>query len=29
MAWLSMVGFLFVLISFFVVSRVGTGKHSF
>ncbi len=29
MAYLSMAGFLFVLISFFVVSRVGVGKHSF
>ena len=29
MAWLSIVGFLFVLISFFVVSRAGTGRHSF
>ncbi len=29
MAWLSIVGFVFVLISFFVVSRVGVGKHSF
>jgi hypothetical protein len=29
MAWLSIVGFLFVLVSFFVVSRAGTGRHSF
>ncbi len=29
MAYFSMAGFLFVLISFFVVSRVGAGKHSF
>jgi cytochrome c-type biogenesis protein CcsB len=29
MAYLSLAGFVFVLISFFVVSRVGTGKHSF
>lgn len=29
MAYLSVAGFLFVLISFFVVSRVGVGKHSF
>jgi cytochrome c-type biogenesis protein CcsB len=29
MAFLSIVGFLFVLISFFVVSRIEMGKHSF
>lgn len=29
MAYLSIAGFLFVMISFFVVSRVGLGKHSF
>jgi cytochrome c-type biogenesis protein CcsB len=29
MAWLSIAGFLFVLVSFFVVSRVGIGKHTF
>ena len=29
MAWLSIVGFLFVMVSFFVVSRAGTGKHTF
>ncbi len=29
MALLSIVGFLFVLISFFVVSRVNVGKHTF
>jgi cytochrome c-type biogenesis protein CcsB len=29
MALLSIVGFLFVLVSFFVVSRVQMGKHSF
>ncbi len=29
MAYLSVAGFLFVLISFFVVSRVGVGRHSF
>jgi cytochrome c-type biogenesis protein CcsB len=29
MAYLSIVGFAFVLISFFVVSRAGMGKHSF
>ena len=29
MAWLSIAGFLFVLISFFVVSRIGVGKHTF
>jgi len=29
MAYLSIAGFLFVMISFFVVSRVGVGKHSF
>jgi cytochrome c-type biogenesis protein CcsB len=29
MAYLSIVGFLFVLVSFFVVSRVNIGKHSF
>ena len=29
MAYLSVVGFIFVMISFFVVSRAGLGKHSF
>lgn len=29
MAFLSIAGFVFVLVSFFVVSRVGMGKHSF
>ena len=29
MAYLSIVGFIFVMISFFVVSRTGVGKHSF
>jgi cytochrome c-type biogenesis protein CcsB len=29
MAFLSIIGFAFVLISFFVVSRVNIGKHSF
>jgi cytochrome c-type biogenesis protein CcsB len=29
MAYLSIAGFLFVLISFFVVSRIGVGKHTF
>ncbi len=29
MAFLSIIGFLFVLISFFVVSRVNVGKHTF
>jgi len=29
MAYLSIAGFVFVLISFFVVSRAGIGKHSF
>ncbi len=29
MAYLSMAGFALVMISFFVVSRVGIGKHSF
>ncbi|MDH4161631.1 MAG: c-type cytochrome biogenesis protein CcsB [Nitrospirota bacterium] len=29
MAYLSLAGFLFVMISFFVVSRMGVGKHSF
>lgn len=29
MAYLSVAGFLFVLVSFFVVSRAGVGKHSF
>jgi cytochrome c-type biogenesis protein CcsB len=29
MAYLSIIGFVFVLVSFFVVSRVGMGKHSF
>jgi cytochrome c-type biogenesis protein CcsB len=29
MAFLSIVGFAFVLVSFFVVSRVGEGKHTF
>lgn len=29
MAYLSLVGFVFVLISFFIVSRAGVGKHSF
>ena len=29
MAWLSIAGFLFVLVSFFVVSRIGVGKHTF
>jgi cytochrome c-type biogenesis protein CcsB len=29
MAFLSIIGFTFVLISFFVVSRVNLGKHSF
>jgi len=29
MAYLSIAGFIFVLISFFVVSRTGMGKHSF
>jgi cytochrome c-type biogenesis protein CcsB len=29
MAYLSIVGFVFVLVSFFVVSRVGIGEHSF
>ncbi|NTW67004.1 MAG: c-type cytochrome biogenesis protein CcsB, partial [Nitrospirae bacterium] len=29
MAWLSIVGFVFVLVSFFVVSRIGVGKHTF
>ena len=29
MAYLAVAGFAFVLISFYVVSRVGTGRHSF
>jgi cytochrome c-type biogenesis protein CcsB len=29
MAFLSIIGFIFVLISFFVVSRIQIGKHSF
>jgi hypothetical protein len=29
MAYLSIVGFIFVLVSFFVISRLGMGKHSF
>jgi len=29
MAFLSIIGFIFVLISFFVVSRIEMGKHSF
>jgi cytochrome c-type biogenesis protein CcsB len=29
MAYLSIAGFLFVMISFFVVSRIGVGKHTF
>lgn len=29
MAYLSIVGFVFVLLSFFVISRTGIGKHSF
>jgi len=29
MAFLSIVGFMFVLVSFFVVSRVNVGKHTF
>ena len=29
MAWLSIAGFVFVLVSFFVVSRIGVGKHTF
>ncbi len=29
MAFLSIIGFLFVLVSFFIVSRVSVGKHSF
>ena len=29
MAYLSVAGFVFVLISFYVVSRTGTGRHSF
>jgi ABC-type transport system involved in cytochrome c biogenesis permease subunit len=29
MAFLSIIGFLFVLVSFFVVSRIQIGKHSF
>lgn len=29
MAYLSIVGFVFVLVSFFVISRVGTGRHVF
>lgn len=29
MAFLSIIGFLFVLVSFFVVSRVNVGKHTF
>jgi cytochrome c-type biogenesis protein CcsB len=29
MAYLSIAGFLFVLISFFIVSRIGVGKHTF
>jgi cytochrome c-type biogenesis protein CcsB len=29
MAFLSIVGFVFVLVSFFVVSRVNVGKHTF
>ncbi len=29
MAYLSVAGFVFVLISFFVVSRAGVGRHSF
>ena len=29
MAFLSIIGFLFVLVSFFVVSRIQMGKHSF
>jgi cytochrome c-type biogenesis protein CcsB len=29
MAYLSVAGFFFVLISFYVVSRMGVGKHSF
>lgn len=29
MAYLSIAGFVFVLVSFFVISRVGTGRHVF
>ncbi len=29
MALLSILGFVFVLVSFFVVSRVNVGKHTF
>jgi len=29
MAYLSILGFIFVLVSFFVISRLGMGKHSF
>jgi cytochrome c-type biogenesis protein CcsB len=29
MAYLSIIGFIFVLVSFFVVSRVNIGKHTF
>ena len=29
MAFLSIIGFVFVLVSFFVVSRLEIGKHSF
>jgi ABC-type transport system involved in cytochrome c biogenesis permease subunit len=29
MAFLSIIGFFFVLVSFFVVSRLPIGKHSF
>jgi cytochrome c-type biogenesis protein CcsB len=29
MAYLSIAGFLFVLVSFYVVSRIGVGKHTF
>jgi len=29
MAFLSIIGFGFVLVSFFVVSRIEMGKHSF
>jgi cytochrome c-type biogenesis protein CcsB len=29
MAWLSIAGFVFVLVSFFVVSRINVGKHTF
>lgn len=29
MAFLSIVGFLFVLVSFFIISRVNIGKHTF